>query len=101
VAPPADFCARALAYLAANAAPGFAHYCRPGALLSPISRTLVAAFICVPGAVQSCPDGVPEIVIGDPSCPASYENEASNSHHYNSALGIVTSVDPFGACPAP
>ncbi len=96
----------ALAYLAANAAGGFAHYCRPGPLQ--VGGSAVAAYTCSPGTRASCPDGVAEIVIGDPTCAASYENEASNSHWDFSQPGVIEAGavqdgrtwDPFGACPA-
>ena len=107
VEPAPDHCAVALAYLAAHAAPGFAHYCRPGPLHGMAGPS--AAFTCVPGTEVSCPDGVPEIVIGAPECAASYKNEASNSNWDFSTGGIIEpgtvqgsrTWDPFGPCPMP
>jgi hypothetical protein len=104
---PTDPCAAALAYLAAHAAPGFAHHCRPGSLHTPDGP--VAAYTCVPGSTVSCPDGVAEIIIAAPTCAASYRNEASNSHWDFSEGGIVApgtvqngrTWDPYGPCPAP
>ncbi|MDQ2729750.1 MAG: hypothetical protein M3Y91_18245 [Actinomycetota bacterium] len=91
--------------LAAHAAPGFAHYCRPGP--SPIVLGPSAAYTCFPGTGYSCPDGTAEIVIANPRCSASYENEASNSYWDFSQAGVVRpgtvqngrTWDPFGACP--
>ena len=67
-------CAVALAYLAAHAAPGFAHFCRPGSLQTAMGAS--TAYTCLPGTGYSCPDGVAEIIIAEPTCAASYENEA-------------------------
>ncbi len=100
-----DACAVALAYLAAHAAPGFAHFCRPGSLHTALGPS--TAYTCLPGAAYSCPDGMAEIIIADPTCPASYENEASNSYWDFSRAGVVRpgmvqngrTWDPFGACP--
>lgn len=100
-----DACAVALAYLAAHSAPGFAHYCRPGSLQTALGPS--TAYTCRPGIGFSCPDGVAEIIIAKPTCPASYENEASNSFWDFSQAGVVRpgtvqngrTWDPFGACP--
>jgi hypothetical protein len=101
----ADECSVALTYLAAHAKPGFAHYCRPRPLTVGISQAV--AYTCVPGTRFTCPDGVPEIIIADPACPISYENEASNSY-WNFSSGAVISPgavqsgrtwDPYGECP--
>jgi hypothetical protein len=101
-----DRCAVALAYLAAHAAPGFAHFCRPGSLTTALGAS--AAFTCVPGSEFACPDGVAEIIIAQPACAASYENEASNSYWDFSDGGVVhpgsvqgqRTWDPFGMCPS-
>jgi len=95
-----------MAYLAAHAAPGFAHYCRPGALQTADGPS--AAYTCVPGVGFTCPDGRAEIIIADPTCAASYENEASNSYWDFSAAGVIApgavqngrTWDPYGECPA-
>lgn len=112
IAPPADAaddddCAAALAYLAAEAAPGFAHFCRPGAVETDAGP--VAAYTCVPGSITTCPDGVAEIIIAEPGCANSYRNEASNSHWDFSRAGSIRpgarqggrTWDPFGPCPRP
>ncbi|MDQ2726429.1 MAG: hypothetical protein M3Y91_00855 [Actinomycetota bacterium] len=105
-APPArDACAVALAYLEAHAAPGFAHFCRPGPLHTALGSS--AGYTCVPGKTYACPDGVAEILITAPGCAASYENEASNSFWDFSQAGVIVPGavqdgrmwDPFGACP--
>ena len=101
----ADECSVALAYLAAHAKPGFAHYCRPAPLTVGIPHAV--AYTCVPGTRFTCPDGGREIIIADPACPISYENEASNSY-WNFSSGAVISPgavqsgrtwDPYGECP--
>ena len=100
-----DACAVALAYLAAHAAPGFAHFCRPGSLQTAMGAS--TAYTCLPGTAYSCPDGVAEIIIAEPTCAASYENEASNSHWDFSHAEVVKpgtvqngrTWDPFGTCP--
>jgi hypothetical protein len=100
----ATACQVALAYLAAHAAPGFATFCRPGTLVTAAGAS--AAYTCVPGAAFTCPDGVAEIIISDPTCAASYENEASNSYWDFAAAGTVApgsvqdgrTWDPYGAC---
>ncbi len=105
VSPLAAQCAVALAYLAAHAKPGFAHYCRPAPLHVGIAHAV--AFTCVPGTGFTCPDGVPEIIIADPGCAISYENEASNSYWDFSTGGVITpstvqagrTWDPYGSCP--
>jgi transcriptional regulator with XRE-family HTH domain len=97
-------CATALIYLAAHAKPGFAHYCRPGPLK--VGITDAVAYTCVPGPHFSCPDGNAEIIIADPSCAISYENEASNSYwNFDSATVIEPGAtqdgrtwDPYGEC---
>jgi hypothetical protein len=102
----AKACAVAMAYLAAHAAPGFAHYCRPGALQTADGPS--AAYTCVPGVGFTCPDGRAEIIIADPTCAASYENEASNSYWDFSTAGVIApgavqngrTWDPYGECPA-
>ncbi len=104
--PTSDGCVVALGYLAAHAAPGFAHFCRPGDLHTALGPA--AGYTCVPGTGFSCPDGIAEIIIAEPTCAASYENEASNSHWNLSAAGVVMpgtvqngrAWDPFGSCPA-
>lgn len=98
-------CAIALAYLADHAKAGFAHYCRPGALGVGVAH--VVAFTCMPGSHFSCPDGVAEIVIADPACAVSYENEASNSYWDFAKSSVVAAGttqngrtwDPYGSCP--
>jgi hypothetical protein len=98
-------CATALAYLAAHAKPGFAHYCRPGPLNVGVANAV--AYTCVPGPRFACPDGNAEIIIADPACAATYENEASNSY-WNFSSGAVIQPgatqdgrtwDPDGKCP--
>jgi transcriptional regulator with XRE-family HTH domain len=97
-------CATALSYLAAHAKPGFAHYCRPGDLKVGISNAV--AYTCVPGPTFACPDGNREIIIADPGCAATYENEASNSY-WNFSTGAIIEPgatqdgrtwDPYGEC---
>lgn len=97
-------CAVALAYLQAHAKAGFAHYCRPGRLAVGVPNAV--AYTCVPGARFSCPDGSPEIIIADPACAVSYENEASNSYWNFAGGGLVApgvvqngrTWDPYGQC---
>ncbi len=97
-------CATALAYLAAHAKPGFAHYCRPRHPI--VGITNAVAYTCVPGPSFACPDGNPEIIIADPACAASYENEASNSYwDFNAGTVIQQGAtqdgrtwDPYGEC---
>lgn len=101
--PPAG-CRDALAYLDSHAAPGFALYCRPGPLWTAVG--LSAGYTCVPGTQYSCPDGVAEIIIADPMCAASYQNEAANSYWDFSQAGAIKpgavqgdrTWDPFGSC---
>lgn len=101
----ASDCAVALAYLAAHAKPGFAHYCRPGPLNIGIPNAV--SFTCMPGASVGCPDGGPEIVIARPSCAISYMDEASNSYWDFNSGGVITpgsvqngrTWDPYGECP--
>ncbi len=101
----ADECAAALAYLAVHAKPGFAHYCRPGPLNIGVAHTV--AYTCVPGTGFRCPDGGPEIIIANPACAISYENESSNSYWDFSSAGVVApgvvqngrTWDPYGECP--
>lgn len=100
-----EACAVALAYLNAHAAPGFAHFCRPGPFQTALGRSF--AYTCVPGKTFTCPDGTAEIIIADPACAASYENEASNSFWDFSRAGVIApgvvqngrTWDPFGTCP--
>jgi len=105
-ATPAKQCSIALAYLAAHAKPGYAHYCRPGPLNIGIAHAV--SYTCMPGTTVGCPDGGPEIVIADPSCAASYKDEASNSYwNFSSSNGVITpgavqdgrTWDPYGECP--
>lgn len=101
----AEECSVALSYLAAHAKPGFAHYCRPGPLNVGVAHTV--AFTCVPGTNFRCPDGGPEIIIANPACAISYENEASNSYWDFSKAGLISvgavqngrTWDPYGECP--
>jgi hypothetical protein len=105
VPPATPPCAVALAYLATYAKPGFAHFCRPAPLEVGIAHAV--AVTCVPGSRFHCPDGVAEIIIADPACAVSYENEASNSYWDFSEGGVVTpgtvqngrTWDPYGSCP--
>lgn len=100
-----EACVVALAYLNAHAAPGFAHFCRPGPFQTALGRTF--GYTCVPGTTFTCPDGTAEIIIADPACAASYENEASNSFWDFSKAGVIAPGvvqngrmwDPFGTCP--
>jgi hypothetical protein len=95
----------ALSYLAAHAKPGFALYCTPGTLSIGIAGAV--AYTCVPGTGFSCPYGGPEIIIADPTCAISYENEASNSYWDFSQAGVIApgavqdgrTWDPYGECP--
>ena len=66
------------------------------------------SFTCYPGTLAQCPDGVPEIVITDPSCAVAYEDEASNSFwNFTATAGYIEAGsvqngrvwDPFGECP--
>ncbi|MDQ2725836.1 MAG: hypothetical protein M3Y36_10125 [Actinomycetota bacterium] len=106
VPPALEACAVALAYLNAHAAPGFAHFCRPGPFQTALGRTF--GYTCVPGTTFTCPDGTAEIIIADPACAASYENEASNSFWDFSKAGVIApgvvqngrTWDPFGTCPS-
>jgi hypothetical protein len=104
VATTARECSVALAYLAAHAKPGFAHYCRPVTLKVGIAHAV--AYTCVPGTKFKCPYGGPEIIIADPACAISYENEASNSYWNFSSGAVITpgsvqsgrTWDPYGEC---
>jgi hypothetical protein len=88
-APTGYGCAAALAYLAANAAPGFTFEC-PGYAAGHEAMT------CVDHAPEC--GGEHLIVISDP-CPAAYMNEAYNSNSWSDALGEFTRpIDPYGAC---
>jgi hypothetical protein len=81
-------CAAALAYLAANAAPGFTFEC-PG------SADGHQAMTCINNSL--CP-GEHLIAIADP-CPAAYMNEAYNSNSWSDSLGEFTRpLDPYGFC---
>ncbi len=90
-------CSIALAYLATHAKPGFAHYCLPGSSIN----------VGVPGTSFRCPYGGPEILVADPACAISYENEASNSYWDFSSGAIISpgsvqdgrTWDPYGECP--
>lgn len=101
----ANECSVALDYLAVHAKPGYAHYCRPGPLSIGIAHAV--SYTCMPGNRIGCPDGGPEIVIADPSCTASYKDEASNSFWDFSAAGVIApgsvqngrTWDPYGGCP--
>jgi hypothetical protein len=90
VSPPSGYgCAAALAYLAANAAPGFSFEC-PGYADGHEAMT----------CVNTDPECVGEhlIVIADP-CPAAYMNEAYNSNSWSDATDSFTRpIDPYGAC---
>ena len=95
-APPANDCATALAYLAANEAPGFTAYC-------PHDANGNAAVTTYLSCSTTCTDGV--IYIANP-CPAAYMNEAHNSwvFYEANAAGNVwgfdqSQIDPYGACP--
>ena len=98
-------CATALAYLSAHAKPGFAHYCRPGPLT--VGITNAVGYTCVPGPNFACPDGNSEIIVADPGCAATYENEASNSYWDFSTGAVIQpgttqdgrTWDPYGGCP--
>lgn len=81
-----DSCAAALAYLAANAAPGFTFEC-PGYALGHQAMTCVnVAGVCA---------GERLIAIST-VCPASYMNEAHNS--WILAGYRQGSIDPYGYC---
>jgi len=90
VSPPSGYgCGAALAYLAANAAPGFTFEC-PGYADGHEAMT----------CVNVDPECVGEhlIVIADP-CPAAYMNEAYNSNSWSDATDSFTRpIDPYGAC---
>lgn len=108
VAPP-DACTVALESLAAHANPAFAFYCRPGPLNVGVANAV--SYICVPRSASACPDGRAEIIIADPTCAATYENEASNSYWDFAAepSGVIApgtvqggrTWDPYGGCPEP
>jgi hypothetical protein len=93
-------CAIALAYLAAHANPAYSQSCQPDPDNANAAQT---------NWVDGGSSG--SIVIWDPACPASYENEASNSWFDFAALpSDTTSIalgehdargrtwDPYGAC---
>jgi hypothetical protein len=99
-------CDTALAYLHAHGNPTFSMRCEPGALPNGL-----AAVTCWKGTglgVSCLTGGI--VVISQPSCAISYENEASNSwldfstltsgaingHNRHDASGRI--VDPFGEC---
>ncbi len=79
-------CAAAIAYLQANAAPGFSFEC-PGGSEGHEAMTCLN----VPGV---CP-GTAVIAISDP-CPAAYMNEASNSWVVSGQSDAA--IDPYGSC---
>ena len=79
-------CAAALAYLAANAAPGFTFEC-PGGSLGHQAMTCVN----VPGV---CPGA--SIIAITVVCPASYMNEAHNSWIVSGRM--TGTIDPYGYC---
>ena len=82
-------CTAALAYLSANAAPGFSFEC-PGYADGHEAMT------CVDHAPE-CP-GEKLIAINDP-CPAAYMNEAYNSNSWSDASQTFTRpIDPYGGC---
>jgi hypothetical protein len=82
-------CAAALAYLSANAAPGFTFEC-PGYADGHEAMT------CVNHAPEC--GGEHLIAIADP-CPAAYMNEAYNSNSWSDSLQEFTRpIDPYGAC---
>jgi hypothetical protein len=86
IAPGAAKCAVALAYLKAHSAPEF-HFECPGYALGHQSMTCIN----VPGV---CPGS--RLITLDTVCPASYENEASNSWVL---IGQSKApIDPFGHC---
>lgn len=91
---PATGCAAALAYLSAQAAPGFQAVC-PGDAEGAQALTCLGHAPCGPGQRM--------IVIADP-CPAAYMNEAHNSWVLlHDAVGSPipggnTAIDPFGFC---
>ena len=79
-------CATALAYLAANSAPGF-HFECPGYALGHQAMTCVNVAGVCPGE---------DLIVISTVCPASYMNEAHNSWivaGYRSG-----SIDPYGYC---
>ena len=83
-------CAAALAYLAANAAPGFVASCPHDAGGHQATSLCIRLATCVPGTAQ--------IWIAEP-CPAAYLNEASNSWVL---MGESDGPwDPFGYCGQP
>ena len=79
-------CAAALAYLRANAAPGFRFVC-PG------NANGHQAMTCLNHAPE-CP-GTGIIAISVP-CPAAYKNEAANSWIISGLRG--GGIDPYGYC---
>ena len=89
VDPPGYGCAAALAYLAANANPGFTFEC-PGYADGNEAMT------CVNHAPECAGEHL--IAIADP-CPAAYMNEAYNSNSWSDAEGTFTRpIDPYGEC---
>jgi hypothetical protein len=79
-------CGAALAYLAANSAPGF-HFECPGYALGHQAMTCVNVAGVCPGT---------DLIVIHTVCPASYMNEAHNSWI---ELGLRNgSIDPYGYC---
>lgn len=79
-------CGAALAYLAANSAPGF-HFECPGYALGHQAMTCVNVAGVCPGT---------ELIVIHTVCPASYMNEAHNS--WIEAGLRSGSIDPYGYC---
>jgi hypothetical protein len=79
-------CGAALAYLAANSAPGF-HFECPGYALGHQAMTCVNVAGVCPGE---------ELIVIHTVCPASYMNEAHNS--WIEAGLRSGSIDPYGYC---
>lgn len=78
-------CAAAIAYLSANAAPGFTFVC-PGNAFGNQAMT------CVNHAPQCAGEKIIAIAV---PCPAAYMNEAHNSWVLT---GHGTGIDPYGYC---
>lgn len=84
--PGPDTCAAAVAYLAANSAPGFTYEC-PGYALGHQAMTCVNVAGVCPGS---------DLIVINVVCPASYMNEAHNSWILSGRR--TGGIDPYGYC---
>jgi hypothetical protein len=82
-------CIAALAYLAANQAPGFVDVCGPqsaGPDRAGLTTALACGPICTTGTIYiACP------------APIVYQNEASNSWKFSNGTSVP--LDPWGGVP--